>query len=73
MQLAVSMGIPKAAMSLDWSKMFDSLERDVDNDMMQEAMTDDSEALLVVEAERIFTDNRSAGSKVAERFRKKQR
>jgi hypothetical protein len=56
MQLAVAKGIPKTAISLDWSKFFDSLERDVGNELMQEMMTDDSEALLVVEAERVFTE-----------------
>ena len=51
MQLAVAMGIPKAEMSLDWSRCFDSLERDTGNQWMQEAMTNDNECVLVAEAE----------------------
>ena len=64
MQLAVAKGIPKAAISLDWAKFFDSLERDVGNELMQEMMTDDSEALLVVEAERKFTEQAQTRFKV---------
>ena len=71
MQLDVAMGIPKAAMSLDWSKFFDSLGRDTGNELMQESMTDDSEGLLIVAAERIYSpSSRSADSKSAERSRK---
>ena len=64
MQLAVAMGIPKAAMSLDWSKFFDSLGRDIGNELMQEAMTDDSEGLLVAEAERVFTEQSQCRFKI---------
>ena len=64
MQLAVAKGIPKAAISLDWAKFFDSLERDVGNELMQEMMTDDSEALLVVEAEWEFTEQAQTRFKV---------
>ena len=71
MQLAVAMGIPKAAMSLYWSKFFDCPERDIGNELMQEAMTNDSEGLLVAEAGTVFTEQSQCRFKIGKAISEK--
>ena len=52
------------ALSLDWSKFFDSLERDVGNSLVQYMLGRDSNALGYVQAERTFTELSKARVKV---------
>ena len=56
MEVAVEKDQCLGALSLDWSKFFDSLERDVGNSLVQFMLGRDSNALGYVQAERTFTE-----------------
>ena len=64
MEAAVEKDQCLGALSLDWSKFFDSLERDTGNSLVQYMMGRDSNALGYVQAERTFTELSKARVKV---------
>ena len=64
MEVAVEKDQCLGALSLDWSKFFDSLERDVGNRLVQFMLGRDSNALGYVQAERTFTELSKARVKV---------
>ena len=64
MEAAVEKDQCLGALSLDWSKFFDSLERDTENSFVQYILGRDSDALGYVQAERTFTELSKARVKV---------
>ena len=64
MEAAVEKDQCLGALSLDWSKFFDSLERDTGNSLVQYMLGRDSNALGYVQAERTFTELSKARVKV---------